>query len=709
MAGSLSSVTSRVRPSGVVTPHVVSPVKGRITLMQVLGLGVLLSMCFVVVYMYQVIDDMHREQQAMRNQIAQLSGSAGPLRGRPSAAHRAARTEDGHPAAAAAARQTQEHGGISMDLAGKGVPAASEPDVKDPRKLSFMATVGTGTTDGCFTVDTTGTLDVSATSGATACGVPGARHACPDCFVMPASVTGDITLTISSCSSAHWNRNSARSGVWAYTFINADDAQTLTVTDDSSSPLSYNIPPGSYVQAYCSSSATGTLQNKLFYPSMQLPTLTIDNGFTLSAGNFLQSGTGTFTTASGANTLNGDVTISGTKTFTTGSGDIALNGATTVATDKDFTVGADASTAAITMYGTVAVGTAANLRTLTLNGNFAQSGATTVTTGTGAIALNGHTTIAAGKNLAMASGAGTFTTGTGAVTLNGATTISGTNTFTTGTGAIALQGDTTISDGKALNVGSTSASGGTATFNGPVVVGDSSSGATTSFTMYGNFAQNDGGVGAGTTFSTGTGTISANGDVLVASGKDLTMVHTGGGTFTSGMGNVNFYGSVIINGANTFTSGTGVNTFNGLTKVVNGANFHVGDASSQGSSSLMGPVTVGDSTAGLSSSLLVYGDVTFRDDTTPTAKSFTSDLSGSFTINTDVAIGQHKDLLMDTGGTGAFSTGTGTVTLSGNTIVADGASFTMGSHGGDPVGGPHAVQCSQQAAYDANLYYCYAR
>src|SRR5207253_4343137 len=80
----------------------------------------------------------------------------------------------------------------------------------------------------------------------------------------------------------------------------------------------------------------------------------------------------------------------------------------------------------------------------------------TFATGTGAVSLNGITTLATGKNLIFAGGAsnfdqsassGTFATGTGAVTLNGATTISGTNTLTVGTGLTTLGGGLTISAG----------------------------------------------------------------------------------------------------------------------------------------------------------------------------------------------------------------------------------------------------------------------
>ncbi len=98
--------------------------------------------------------------------------------------------------------------------------------------------------------------------------------------------------------------------------------------------------------------------------------------------NFAQSA-GTFSTGSGAVTLNGATTISGSNTFSSGTGAVTLNGATTI------------------------------------------SGSNTFATGTGTVTLNGATTV---------SGANAFTSGTGAVTLNGSTTIVNGKTLTVGTG-----------------------------------------------------------------------------------------------------------------------------------------------------------------------------------------------------------------------------------------------------------------------------------
>ncbi len=79
------------------------------------------------------------------------------------------------------------------------------------------------------------------------------------------------------------------------------------------------------------------------------------------------------------------------------------------------------ATSGLTSNGTV---------TVQNNSAFSQTGVGTFGTGTGAVSLNGDTTIAAGKNLALASGAGTFTqTFTGTTTT--AATLTG-NSLTTG-------------------------------------------------------------------------------------------------------------------------------------------------------------------------------------------------------------------------------------------------------------------------------------
>ena len=64
---------------------------------------------------------------------------------------------------------------------------------------------------------------------------------------------------------------------------------------------------------------------------------------------------------------------------------------------------------------------------LTVNGNISQTGASTLSTGTGAITLNGSTTL---SSTFTQSGANTFSTGTGTVSLNGPTTVAANQQFT---------------------------------------------------------------------------------------------------------------------------------------------------------------------------------------------------------------------------------------------------------------------------------------
>lgn len=160
-------------------------------------------------------------------------------------------------------------------------------------------------------------------------------------------------------------------------------------------------------------------------------TVDLQGNVSASAGNpdvDLSGSSGAFTSPSGANTLSGDVTISGSKTFSTGTGAVGLNGDVTVAATKNVvlasgggstgyiqangkTSGAikiapiDTGTATTTIVNQnvaaatvtlpAATGTLATLgltetldaKTLTNAGNIAQTGATTITSGTTGIVI----------------------------------------------------------------------------------------------------------------------------------------------------------------------------------------------------------------------------------------------------------------------------------------------------------------------------------
>jgi len=157
-------------------------------------------------------------------------------------------------------------------------------------------------------------------------------------------------------------------------------------------------------------------------------TVDIQGNTTASAGNptFDLSGSiGTFTTSSGVNTFSGNVAISGTKTFATGTGAVSLNGDTTIATNKNlvFTAGTgyvqvngavsgaikilpiatgtatatiqnqNVAASTITLpnatatLATLGLGETLDTKTLTNAGNIAQTGATTITSGTTGIII----------------------------------------------------------------------------------------------------------------------------------------------------------------------------------------------------------------------------------------------------------------------------------------------------------------------------------
>ncbi|CAE8601991.1 unnamed protein product [Polarella glacialis] len=650
-----------------------------------------MSMAFLIVYMYQVIDGLHREQQGlhreqqgllreqheMRTQISQLAGSDQY----PSGSSNRLVTQQVRPEFLEARRFGPEVGLRTLE----GADTFAEAE---RRKLAAIFTTGQTAGVGCYELDdaAVNTIDVSSLTGCNS-------KVCPDCFVTPATLSQGTTLTIQACSGAQWVRSTTRTGIWVYTFINTHATYTVTVVDNGGG-VTYKIPAGSFVTAYCAS-ALGTT-NRLYFPSTDLPTLTVDSGFTLSAGAFdASSSTGAFTTSSGTVTLSGNTAISGASTFVTGTGAISLNGHTTVgpSAPKTFNVGVSGTAGATSLFGALTVGDTSNTAATAVYGTFLQTGAYTFGTGTGTITLNGHTTVATAKNLHMtAGGAGTFQTGTGSATLNGDTTISGSGTFTTGSGVVQLNGDTTVgpSASRTFTVGVSGTAGAT-TLYGSLTVGDSSNNAAT--TLVGSFVQS-----GLNTFATGTGTISLNGDTTVASAKNLQMAAGGSGSFQTGTGSVTLNGNTQISSSNTFTTGTGAVELSGTTLVTAGKTFTVGSAITAAAGTnnvqLFGDVFIGGSTTGQGTSLTIYGNVAFTNDGNP--KTFTSSHT-THTFDGDIGIGAGYDLTMAGTGAGTFTTGTGTVQINGATTIASGKTFTALD------AGPNAMKCAADNL-QSNLY-----
>ena len=137
------------------------------------------------------------------------------------------------------------------------------------------------------------------------------------------------------------------------------------------------------------------------------------------SGNVSQTGAGTLSTGTGAVSLNGNTSVTGAGTLTVGTGAAALGGTLTVTGPATFNGGLTAvGSTLINTTGTdsTAIGNASGSFSLTSSGlNISASGALSGVTG---YAQNGG-------NFAI-NGVGTLSTGTGAVTLNGATTVTST-------------------------------------------------------------------------------------------------------------------------------------------------------------------------------------------------------------------------------------------------------------------------------------------
>ena len=161
---------------------------------------------------------------------------------------------------------------------------------------------------------------------------------------------------------------------------------------------------------------------------------TTDIAFNLASGNFTAAGTGSvLLTPTGASsfTSGGALTLTAgaASTWSTSAGALTIDSAaglnfgTTNATalavgrtgitttvNGGFMFGNNTGTGAVntTDWDISTVGAMTGISGLTNDGNYAQTGATSFSTGTGAISLNGATTIAANQGLTMNSGTGAF-------------------------------------------------------------------------------------------------------------------------------------------------------------------------------------------------------------------------------------------------------------------------------------------------------------
>src|SRR5258708_1291847 len=138
--------------------------------------------------------------------------------------------------------------------------------------------------------------------------------------------------------------------------------------------------------AFTNSAATGLYRGGtdilgVSTAGVQRATYDASGNYTLSGGNFSQTGTGTFGTGTGAISLNGATTVTGTNTFTTGTGAVSLNGDTTVASGKNFTV----TSGATSLTSAATTGTNLSIASASLTSGTAVNNTVTANAGNGQV------------------------------------------------------------------------------------------------------------------------------------------------------------------------------------------------------------------------------------------------------------------------------------------------------------------------------------
>jgi fibronectin-binding autotransporter adhesin len=350
----------------------------------------------------------------------------------------------------------------------------------------------------------------------------------------------------------------------------------------------------------------------------------------------------------GATSFAGALTVTGT---TTTNGALAANGQVTLGDNGD-TVAINSSD-----WDISATGDASGLGSIALDGNFTQSGATTFSTGTGAVSLNGATTVANGSAF-VANGTVTLGDGGDTVAVNSSDWDISATGDVTGLGAVTTDGNATIGDAATdtFTLNSTVQGASPFTFEGA-----------TADTNETTFSITDPTSDRTITFQDASGTVAFLTDIA---GTDLTDNTTDAYDLQEGTNNyinVNTtdasenisFGNATTNPTFAFL-GTGATSFAGALTVT-------GTTTTNGALAANGQVTLGD------------GGDTVAINSSDWDISATGDASGLGSIALDGNFTQS--------GATTFATGTGTVSLNGATTVANGSAFvangtvTLGDNG----------------------------
>jgi hypothetical protein len=537
-----------------------------------------------------------------------------------------------------------------------------------------------------------------------------------------ASSTGDITLRSGSSTNANSGNVSIEVGTAGATYGNINigtlyrsnsinigiigainTASTVNIANTTSTSATQTVAIGSNTRAANSTTIQGGSTGGINLQGVTNVNVSLNNNtnintgtstglvsvgggsgtFALDTTNIDISSTGAITGATGLALASGNFVQTGVGTFDTGTGAVSLNGDTTIATGKTLTVrGVTSINASLNNNTSINTGTSSGV--VAIGG-----GSGTLTLDTTNIDISSTGAITGATGLALASGnfaqtgSGTFSTGTGNVSLNGNVSVATGKTLTVVGAATSLTG---VSTGSAV---ATQINTGAASNIGLVVKAATSQSASLLA------LQDSGGIALFTVASAGQ--VTATNGVALSGGN---FAQSGSGTFDTGTGNVGLNGKTsIINSVsgdyglhldNTNTNGKGVlidvngsDSVNNTALAINNSSQQIFKISGSGDMTL-------DGTASIFGGLDVqYGGAAIRDNNN--VQQLLVDSSGSRVI-----IGQ----------TGGDTTGTiltlGNKTNTGDPTGAAGAMYYNAAIGAFRCYTDHWQSCLQNSRTSYN-------